>query len=173
MSYRRFDSKSRRCPYFCLQLKAEDLGITWVVVLGFFVWSLHYQLSPPCYPFIFPFLTPYLPLSLSLTPLCGISVDWSDLDTNHDSITDNILLNRDDLSRPVSRVTVIITVEKEERESSCFLSYSCSSSWSPVCSACPVQRRRSAWIWWQQQPHKIPQQPMHRLKLLIQLEYEL
>ena len=37
----------------------------------------------------------------------SISVDWSDLDTNQDSITDNILLNHDDSSRPVSQVTVM------------------------------------------------------------------
>ena len=63
--------------------KAKDLGITWVVVLGFIVWSMHYQLPPPCYSFIFPSLSllllpPYLipppmfhsiiiSLSLSLT----------------------------------------------------------------------------------------------------------
>ena len=53
--------------YYCLRLKAEDLGITWVVVvvLGFFVWSLHYQLQPPCFPFIFTYISPS---PLSLTP---------------------------------------------------------------------------------------------------------
>ena len=36
---------------FCLQPKAKDVGITWVVVLvGFFICSMHYQLPPPCYP---------------------------------------------------------------------------------------------------------------------------
>ena len=33
--------------------KAKDLGINWVVVLGFFVWSVHYQLPPPCYPYFY------------------------------------------------------------------------------------------------------------------------
>ena len=30
--------------------KANDLVVTWVVVLGFFGWSRHYRLPPPCYP---------------------------------------------------------------------------------------------------------------------------
>ena len=35
----------------CWSLKT--LGFTWIVVLvpGFFIWSMHYQLSPPCYPY--------------------------------------------------------------------------------------------------------------------------
>ena len=59
---------------FCLRPKAKDLGITCVVVLGFFFWSMLYQLPPPCYPFIFFSLTPpsptiiYLPTYTYLPP---------------------------------------------------------------------------------------------------------
>ena len=42
---------------FCLRPKAKDLGITWVVlVVEFFVWSMHYQLPPPCYTKFYYFL---------------------------------------------------------------------------------------------------------------------
>ena len=62
---------------FCLEPKAKDLGIIWVVILllipGFFVWSMLYQLPPTCYPFIFPTLFhtyiltyPYIPSYLCL-----------------------------------------------------------------------------------------------------------
>ena len=56
--------------YFCLRPKAKDLEITWVVVvLGFFIWSMLYQLLPPCYPFIFPSLCHFSLPSLSHTSL--------------------------------------------------------------------------------------------------------
>ena len=49
------DGSSWYVSHFCLQTKAKDLGIAWVVVVvlvlaGFFVSSMHYQLLPPCYP---------------------------------------------------------------------------------------------------------------------------
>ena len=42
---------------YCLPQMAKDLGITWVVVLvvGFFVWSMPYQLSLQFYPQIYLF----------------------------------------------------------------------------------------------------------------------
>ena len=44
---------------YCLRPKAKDLGITRVVavviVLGFFIWSMPYQLPPPCYPPFFKY----------------------------------------------------------------------------------------------------------------------
>ena len=52
---------------YCLRPKAKDLGITWVVVLvlvGFFVRSMPYQLTPPCYPQFFN-LSFYLSITLS------------------------------------------------------------------------------------------------------------
>ena len=53
--------------YFCLRPKAKDLGITWVVVLvGFFIWSMPYQLPPPCYPQNFIFLPLYFIIIISL-----------------------------------------------------------------------------------------------------------
>ena len=60
--------------YFCLRPKAKDLGITWVVVLGFFVWSMLYQLPPAWHSHYFspPPLSHnslFLPLSLSLLPV--------------------------------------------------------------------------------------------------------
>ena len=36
-------------PYNCLWPKAIDLGFTWVVVLGFFVWSMLYQIPSHFY----------------------------------------------------------------------------------------------------------------------------
>ena len=42
--------------FCCLRPKAKDLGITRVVVLVFFVWSMPYQLPPPCYPQFFKYL---------------------------------------------------------------------------------------------------------------------
>ena len=51
--------------YFCcMRPKAKDLGITWFVVVVFFVWSKHYQLPPPCYP---QFLKKILKISLYLS----------------------------------------------------------------------------------------------------------
>ena len=48
---REVNNPVKNLDHFCLQPKAKDLGIIWVVlVLGFFVWSMLYQLSPPCYP---------------------------------------------------------------------------------------------------------------------------
>ena len=51
---------------FCLKVivslrpKAKDQGITWVVVLGFFIWSIYYQLPPLCYPQNVYFLSLFL-----------------------------------------------------------------------------------------------------------------
>ena len=74
----------------CLRPKAKDLGIIWVVVvLEFFIWSMHCQLQPPSYPFILTYIsfsvTPlslchsslshsYISLSLSLLPLSHFSL---------------------------------------------------------------------------------------------------
>ena len=52
--------------YFCLWPKAKDLGITRVVV-GFFIWSMPYQLPPPCYPQFFKyFKSIYLSIYLAV-----------------------------------------------------------------------------------------------------------
>ena len=51
---------------FCLRPRAKDLGITRVVVvvvLGFFVWSMPYQLPPLCYPQFFKYFKSIYPSS--------------------------------------------------------------------------------------------------------------
>ena len=58
----------RPSHYYCLRPKAKDLGITWVVVvLGFFIWSMLYQLPPLWHPHHFSLSHFSLPLSLTLT----------------------------------------------------------------------------------------------------------
>ena len=53
----------------CCQPNALDLGITWIVFLGFFIWSMVDQLPPPCYPFISPLSLSLLPPSPSISLL--------------------------------------------------------------------------------------------------------
>ena len=53
----------------CLRPKAKDLVITRVVVLGFFVWSMPYQLPPPCYPQFFKY---FKSIYLSINPSSSI-----------------------------------------------------------------------------------------------------
>ena len=70
----------------CLRPKAKDLGIIWVVVvLEFFIWSMHCQLQPPSYPFILTYISfSVTPLSLSVTPP---SLTPTSLSLSHSSLS--------------------------------------------------------------------------------------